>query len=56
MTRVNGTKGLTCGVPISDLAVHWDPARSKKLFGLISADRTGDISSSLCRPNGLKGG
>ena len=25
MTRVNGKNGLTCGVPIADLAVHWDP-------------------------------
>jgi LCP family protein required for cell wall assembly len=56
MTRVNGTKGLTCGVPISDLAVHWDPTRSKQLFRLIIADRAGDIPSSLCRPSGLTHG
>jgi LCP family protein required for cell wall assembly len=56
MTRVNGTKGLTCGVPISDLAVHWDPARSRRLFALIREDRAGDIPASLCRPSGLAGG
>ena len=48
MTRVNGKNGLTCGVPISDLAVHWDPVRSKRMFKLIAEDRTGDISKSLC--------
>jgi LCP family protein required for cell wall assembly len=56
MTRVNGTKGLTCGVPISDLAVHWDPARSKRLFALIREDRADHIPSSLCRPSGLANG
>ncbi len=55
MTRVNGSNGLTCGVPISDLAVHWDPVRSKKLFKLVSEDRTGDIPKKLCRASGLPG-
>jgi hypothetical protein len=53
MTRVNGTDGLTCGVPISDLAVHWDPVRSKRMFQLIAEDRTDEISSKLCRASGL---
>lgn len=56
MTRVNGENGLTCGVPISDLAVHWDPERSKELFGLIAEDRTDDVSKELCRANGLANG
>jgi LCP family protein required for cell wall assembly len=56
MTRVNGKNGLTCGVPISDLAVHWDPVRSKKLFRLIAEDRTADVPHSLCRPSGLPNG
>ena len=55
MTRVNGSNGLTCGVPISDLAVHWDPVRSKKLFKLVAEDRTGDIPKKLCRASGLPG-
>ncbi len=55
MTRVNGTTGLTCGVPISDLAVHWDPERSKRLFRLIAQDRTDDVPRRLCRPSGLAG-
>lgn len=54
MTRVNGKNGLTCGVPISDLAVHWDPVRSKRMFKLIAEDRTGDVSRSLCRQSGLR--
>ncbi|MEO5711517.1 MAG: LCP family protein [Nocardioidaceae bacterium] len=54
MTRVNGKNGLTCGVPISDLAVHWDPVRSKRMFKLIAEDRTGDVSKSLCRQSGLR--
>jgi hypothetical protein len=53
---VNGTSGLTCGVPISDLAVHWDPVRSKKLFTLIKEDRTQDVTRNLCRASGLAGG
>jgi len=55
MTRVNGKNGLTCGVPISDLAVHWDPQRSRRLFTLVREDRTADIPKSLCRASGLPG-
>ena len=53
MTRVNGKSGLTCGVPISDLAVHWDPVRSKRLFRLIAEDRTDDVTKRLCKASGL---
>ncbi len=56
MRHVNGKNGLTCGVPISDLAVHWDPTRSKKLFHLIAQDRTADVTKALCRQSGLPGG
>ncbi|MGA8995489.1 MAG: LCP family protein, partial [Nocardioidaceae bacterium] len=55
MTRVNGTNGLTCGVPIADLAVNWDPQRSRRLFRLIAEDRTGEVSKRLCRQSGLAG-
>ena len=34
MTRVDGESGLTCGVPIRDLAVNWDEERSQQLFEL----------------------
>ena len=56
MTRVDGTKGLTCSVPISDLDVHWDPERSKRLFRLIAEDRTADVTKKLCRTSGLPNG
>jgi LCP family protein required for cell wall assembly len=55
MTRVDGKSGLTCGVPISDLAVHWDSERAPKLFRLIREDRTADVSKSLCSASGLRG-
>jgi anionic cell wall polymer biosynthesis LytR-Cps2A-Psr (LCP) family protein len=53
MTRVNGDKGLTCGVPISDLDVHWDPVRSKRMFNYIKQDKTDEIPKRLCTPTGL---
>ncbi len=53
MTRVSGDKGLTCGVPITDLAVHWDPDRSKQLFKKIINDEADSIPKSLCTPSGL---
>jgi LCP family protein required for cell wall assembly len=56
MRRVDGKHGLTCAVPISDLAVHWDPQRSKKLFKLIAEDRTADVPKALCKKNGLPSG
>jgi hypothetical protein len=56
MTRVNGKNGLTCGVPIADLAVHWDSERAPRLFRFIKRDDTGDIPKPLCRPSGLRGG
>jgi LCP family protein required for cell wall assembly len=53
MTRVTGDKGLTCGVPIADLAVNWDSERAPRMFKLIREDRTEDITKRLCRPSGL---
>jgi LCP family protein required for cell wall assembly len=53
MTRVNGEDGLTCTVPIADLAVNWDPARSKELFQHIIDDDTDGIGRRLCTPTGL---
>lgn len=53
MTRVNGDKGLTCGVPISDLAVNWDPKRSGQLFEKIIDDEADSIPDNLCTPSGL---
>jgi LCP family protein required for cell wall assembly len=53
MTKVNGDNGLTCGVPISDLAVHWDPERSQQMFDYVKTDKTDDIPKGLCTPTGL---
>ena len=52
MTQVNGN-GLTCTVPIADLAVNWDPERSKALFQHIIDDDTDGVGKRLCTPTGL---
>jgi len=54
MTRVDGENGLTCSVPIVDLAVTWDRDRALELFELIKEDRTADIPDDLCQPSGLR--
>lgn len=53
MTRVDGENGLTCGVPIADTAVNWDPERSQQMFQHIIEDDTGEIPKALCTPSGL---
>jgi LCP family protein required for cell wall assembly len=55
MTRVNGTQGLTCSMPIADQAVHWDRTRALALLKLVKEDRTGDVTKKLCTPTGLAG-
>ena len=52
MNRVNGKDGLTCGVPIADLAVNWDAERSERLFTLIRENRADEIGKKLCTPTG----
>jgi LCP family protein required for cell wall assembly len=52
MTRVNGDQGLTCVVPLQDLAVHWDPERSKEMFQKVIDDDTGSIGKDLCSDTG----
>lgn len=56
MTRVDGDSGLTCGVPIQDLAVTWDEERSEELFSYIREDDTSGIPDSLCTPSGMPRG
>ena len=53
MTNVNGTNGLTCSMPIRDLAVHWDRERALALMRLIKTDKTDNIPKNLCLPTGL---
>src|SRR5262245_59398437 len=52
MTRVNGDQGLTCVVPLQDLAVHWDPVKSKEMFDKIKNDDTASIDDKLCSDTG----
>jgi LCP family protein required for cell wall assembly len=47
---------LTCPVPISNLAVTWDPTRSKQMFKLIRNDDTAAIGKNLCTKSGLPQG
>jgi LCP family protein required for cell wall assembly len=44
---------LTCPVPISNLAVTWDPTRSKQMFKDIVDDNTSAIGKGLCTKSGL---
>jgi LCP family protein required for cell wall assembly len=55
MRSVDGDKGLTCGVPIRDLAVNWDEERAQRLFALIKEDRTAQVGRDLCQQSGLAG-
>jgi LCP family protein required for cell wall assembly len=55
MTRVNGTNGLTCSMPIADQAIHWDKTRALELLKYVKEDRTGDLPKRLCTPTGLPG-
>ena len=52
MTRVNGDEGLTCVVPLQDLAVHWDPEKAPEMFDKIIKDETDTIDDALCSPTG----
>ncbi len=57
MTQVGGSgadaEGLTCGVPIADLAVHWDTERANQMFDKVKQDDTASIGKELCTPSGL---
>lgn len=53
MTRVNGENGMTCTVPIADLAVHWDEERSQQMFDAIAEDKVDEMDEKLCTPTGL---
>jgi len=49
MRSVTGDDGLTCTVPIVDLAVTWDEEAAAELFALIAEDNTEEIE---CSPSG----
>lgn len=46
MTKVTGDDGLTCTVPIVDLAVHWNEEKAAALFENIAEDNVDDIECS----------
>lgn len=52
MTRVSGKSGLTCVVPLQDLAVNWDPVLAPQLFEKIKNDDTDSVTKKLCNPTG----
>jgi LCP family protein required for cell wall assembly len=52
MTRVDGDKGLTCVVPLQDLAVNWDPEKAPQMFDKIIKDDTESIGKDLCSDTG----
>jgi LCP family protein required for cell wall assembly len=52
MTRVDGDKGLTCVVPLQDLAVNWDPVKAPEMFKKIIEDDTESIDDNLCSDTG----
>jgi len=51
--RAMTSVGMTCGVPIADMAVHWDTERSQQMFGYLIQDKTDEIPKALCTPSGL---
>lgn len=53
LRAISAGKGLQCGTPISDMAVHWDPTRSKQMFHYVIENKVSDIPSGLCTPSGL---
>lgn len=53
MTRVDGTSGLTCGVPLADLSVRWDAQRSREMFDHLIADDSDGIPAGLCTASGF---
>jgi LCP family protein required for cell wall assembly len=52
MTRVDGDAGLTCVVPLQDLAVNWHPELAPQMFDKIIEDDTDSIDKKLCSPTG----
>jgi LCP family protein required for cell wall assembly len=52
LSSAMGSAGRNCNVPISDLAVHWDPVRAPAFFEHIRTDSTDDLDD-LCTKDGL---
>jgi len=52
LSSAMGSAGLSCNVPISDLAVHWDTTRAPQFWDHIKTD-TADELGDLCTKDGL---
>jgi LCP family protein required for cell wall assembly len=52
LSSAMGSGGLSCNVPISDLAVHWDPVRAPQFWDHLKTDTT-DQLGDLCTKDGL---
>jgi LCP family protein required for cell wall assembly len=50
---VAGGSAMTCGIPISDMYVHWDKTRALKMLSFIKTDTVKKMPASLCTPSGL---
>jgi LCP family protein required for cell wall assembly len=50
---VSAGKAMQCGIPISDMYIHWDKQRALKMLGYLKTDTTSQIPASLCTPSGL---
>ncbi|MGH4000506.1 MAG: LCP family protein, partial [Pseudonocardiaceae bacterium] len=48
-----GGSAMTCGVPISDFAVHWRKDDALTMFGHIKEDSVDQMPADICTPTGL---
>ncbi|NRQ51497.1 LCP family protein [Aeromicrobium stalagmiti] len=55
LSAAMGGDGLSCTVPLQDLAVNWDATRAPQMFEYIQKDQTAKIGS-LCTKDGLPKG
>jgi LCP family protein required for cell wall assembly len=56
MTRVDGDSGISCTVPLADLAVNWDQERSSRYFQALIDGESDSIGRQLCTPTGFPRG
>ncbi|WP_045549484.1 LCP family protein [Nocardioides luteus] len=48
-----GGSAMTCGVPISDMSVHWNKEDALTMFGHIKDDTVDQMPTDICTPTGL---
>jgi LCP family protein required for cell wall assembly len=52
LSSAMGSEGLSCNVPISDLAVHWDATRAPQFWDHLKTNTTDELGD-LCTKDGL---